>query len=47
MGKLSSPCIDTSFDFTSDVPGYWDHFWDNNDVFGKTVEEVFCFESDS
>lgn len=35
MGRLGSPCIDTSFDFTSDVPGYWDHFWDNNDVFGN------------
>ncbi len=27
--------IDTSFDFTSDCPGYWDCFWDNNGGLGS------------
>ncbi len=26
--------IDSSFDFTSDSPGYWDGFWDRNDGLG-------------
>ena len=26
--------IDTSFDFTADTPGYWDHFWENNNGLG-------------
>ncbi len=26
--------IDVSFDFTLDTPGYWDHFWENNDGMG-------------
>ncbi len=26
--------IDTSLDFTSDCPNYWDHFWENNDGMG-------------
>ena len=27
--------IDVSFDFTSDSPHYWDHFWENNDGLGS------------
>ena len=27
--------IDVSFDFTSDSPHYWDHFWQNNDGLGS------------
>lgn len=27
--------IDTSFDFTLDTPGYWDHFWENNHGLGS------------
>ena len=26
--------IDVEFDFTSDSPGYWDGFWENNDGLG-------------
>ena len=26
--------IDTQFDFTSDSPRYWDHFWENRDGLG-------------
>ena len=26
--------IDVGFDFTSDSPGYWDRFWENNDGLG-------------
>lgn len=26
--------IDTTFDFTSDTPGYWDNFWENRDGLG-------------
>ena len=26
--------IDVEFDFTSDSPGYWDKFWENNDGLG-------------
>ena len=26
--------IDTSFDFTTDSPHYWDYFWDNKDGLG-------------
>lgn len=26
--------IDVGFDFTSDSPGYWDKFWENNDGLG-------------
>ena len=26
--------IDVSFDFTLDTPGYWEHFWENNDGMG-------------
>lgn len=26
--------IDVKFDFTSDSPGYWDRFWENNDGLG-------------
>lgn len=26
--------IDVTFDFTTDSPGYWDGFWENNDGFG-------------
>ena len=26
--------IDVSYDFTSDSPHYWDHFWENNDGMG-------------
>lgn len=31
MNKLG---IDTSFDFTTDSPGYWDNFWENKDGIG-------------
>ena len=27
--------IDVEFDFTSDSPGYWDRFWENNDGLGR------------
>ena len=27
--------IDSSFDFSSDTPGYWDHFWENNGGHGS------------
>ena len=27
--------IDVSFDFTSDSPNYWDHYWDNNGGMGS------------
>lgn len=27
--------IDVSFDFSSDTPGYWDHFWENNGGHGS------------
>lgn len=27
--------IDISFDFSSDTPGYWDHFWENNGGHGS------------
>lgn len=27
--------IDVEFDFTSDSPGYWDEFWENNDGLGE------------
>lgn len=26
--------IDVTFDFTTDSPGYWDGFWENNDGLG-------------
>ena len=26
--------IDTTFDFTTDSPGYWDDFWNRNDGMG-------------
>ncbi len=26
--------IDTTFDFTTDSPGYWDDFWKRNDGLG-------------
>ena len=27
--------IDVTFDFSSDTPGYWDHFWENNGGHGS------------
>ena len=27
--------IDISFDFSTDTPGYWDHFWENNGGHGS------------
>ncbi len=27
--------IDVSFDFTTDSPGYWDHFWENYNGLGR------------
>ena len=31
MGRFKTRImIDTSYDFTSDSPGYWNHFWENN-----------------
>ncbi len=26
--------IDTTFDFTTDSPGYWDGFWEKNELLG-------------
>lgn len=41
--------LDTTFDFTMDTPGYWDHFWENNrglgaggndpDAMSKTLQQ--------
>jgi len=31
--------IDTSFDFTSDTPGYWDDFWENNGGLGHSNQD--------
>jgi len=33
--------IDVGFDFTSDSPGYWDKFWENNDGLGGGVFGIF------
>ena len=32
--ELGVVMIDVKFDFTSDSPGYWDKFWENNDGLG-------------
>lgn len=32
--KIISMDFDTSFDFTTDSPHYWDHFWENNSGMG-------------
>lgn len=31
---LKKQLIDIQFDFTSDTPGYWDHFWEKNNGLG-------------
>ena len=34
MNTLDECVIDTSFDFTSDSPGYWDGYGERNDGLG-------------
>lgn len=31
--------VDTDFDFTTDTPGYWNDFWENDDVLGGGVND--------
>jgi len=31
--------IDVNFDFTSDTPGYWDSFWENDPVLGHSFKD--------